>query len=143
VSLLISSEDLVEQIFLSWRIVHHDGIMEGDFGISKASSGVWPLITSSIYELWNLRDELFTQCPLFDTSLTFQHKVVNVLNILLFDYQSLPQSFVEERVGRLGQASGWAHSSSLPVKVFSSEVIHTRKEGSFDTRIKIIECFRP
>ena len=56
VSLLISSEDFIEQVFLSWWIVHHYWIMEGDTGVSQAPSVVQPLIKTSIYELWNLRD---------------------------------------------------------------------------------------
>jgi hypothetical protein len=117
--------------------------MEGDLGIGQASSGVRPLIMTSIYELWNLRIYISHSAHNIIVLATFQHKVVNVINIVSFDCQSLPQSFVEERVGRLGQASGWAHGSSLPVNVCSSEVIHTRKERSFDTRIKIKEYFRP
>ena len=55
-SLLVSTEDLIKQIFLSSWVVNHDGIMESDLGIRKTSSDLWSLIKASFYELYNLRD---------------------------------------------------------------------------------------
>ena len=53
-SSLVSGEDLIEKVFLPWRVVNHDRIMEGDLVIRKAPSGVWSLIETSLYELYQI-----------------------------------------------------------------------------------------
>ena len=50
-SLVVSSEDPIEQVFLSNWVIHHDGIMEGDPIVCQATSYLWPLIKISFYEL--------------------------------------------------------------------------------------------
>ena len=50
-SLLVSSEDFIQKVFLFWRVVHHDSIVEGDLIIRNHTSDVWPLFNTSIYEL--------------------------------------------------------------------------------------------